>query len=128
MSLRRINPEKRALTGPTRAVIAARNSFCPVRSSDSQPGMQAFNASGSLRAAQVASSVAGTVRVPNISIVGSSSRPSCRPPAKLEIHLSTPTQAPRLRKHRRELLQAFQIVHRQEIVDVGKHGANARGP
>ncbi len=51
-----------AATGPTRAVIVTWNSVSDTRSIDSQPGMHACSVSGSLSAAQVASTDAGTVR------------------------------------------------------------------
>ena len=47
-------PENFARTGPTFATTIASKALSPSWVSDSQPGMQAFNTSGSLRASQTA--------------------------------------------------------------------------
>ena len=58
-----IRPVNLAETGPTRAVIATRNSVSDARSIVSHPGMHALSVSGSFNAAHVASTDAGTVRL-----------------------------------------------------------------
>src|SRR5215475_1929559 len=121
MSLRRSSPVKRALTGPTRAVTAALSSFSPVRSIDSQPGMHALSVSGSLSAAHVVSIDAGTVRELVNSIFNPSLRCSRGASAQFEFGFRPTAKASSSRKRGRELLQALEIVHWQEVVHVREH-------
>src|SRR5262245_54405144 len=95
MSLRRISPVKRALTGPMRVVTAALSSFSPLFSIDSQPGMHALSVSGSLSAAHVVSTEAGTLRVLVNSILASSSKDSRGAAAELVVGFRLATKAPR---------------------------------
>src|SRR2546430_10612517 len=132
MSDKTMRPVNFAETGPTRAVIATLNSVSETRSIDSQPGMQALSVSGSFSAAQVFSTDAGTVRLLVISMRGVSS--ACDLRLRGSAHAleagraRRPTGGVRLCKCRCELLQALQIVHRQQLVDIGQHRANARRP
>ena len=64
-----MRPLNLADTGPTRAVIATWYSLSDTLSIDSQPAMHAFSTSGSLSAPQVVSTLAGTSRLPLISMV-----------------------------------------------------------
>src|SRR5664279_2902683 len=123
ISLMTMRPEKRALTGPTRAVIVNLYSLSDTRSTDSQPAMHALSTSGSLSARQVVSTSAGTVRLPFISMLSSAVRLSRR--EALGTCAGTSGVA---RKCRSELSQAFEIVHRQKFVDVRQHRADARRP
>src|SRR5437667_7100427 len=132
MSDRTIRPLNLAETGPTRAVIATLSSVSETRSIDSQPGMQALSVSGSFSAAQVFSTDAGSVRLLVNSMRGVSS--ACDLRLRGSAHALEPgsarypTDGVRLRKCRCELLQALQIVHRQQLVDIGQHRANAGRP
>src|SRR2546428_5891744 len=132
MSDRTMRPLNLAETGPTRAVIATLNSVSDTRSIDSQPGMQALSVSASFSAAQVFSTDAGTVRLLVNSMRGVSS--ACDLRLRGSAHALEPgsarhpTGGVRLRKCHCELLQALQIVHRQQLVDIGQHRANARRP
>src|SRR6266853_2739228 len=115
-----MRPAKRALTGPTRAVMVNRYSLSETRSTDSHPGMQALSTSGSLSARQVVSMSAGTVRLPFISM--SSSAVVLLRREAFCIH----TAARRVARGcgsecGSELRQALEIVDRQEFVDVGQH-------
>src|SRR5215470_16687400 len=121
MSLRRSSPVKRALTGPTRAVTAALSSFSPVRSIDSQPGMHALSVSGSLSAAHVVSTDAGTVRELVNSIFNPSLRCSRGASAQFEFGFRLTAKASWSGKRSREFLQAFEIVYWHEIVHVRQH-------
>src|SRR5438132_13053810 len=60
---RMMRPLNLAETGPTRAVIATLSSVSETRSIDSQPGIQLLSVSGSLSAAHVVSTDAGTARL-----------------------------------------------------------------
>src|SRR6202790_5500319 len=115
-----MRPVKRALTGPTRAVMVNRYSLSDTRSTDSHPGMQALSTSGSLSARQVVSMSAGTVRLPFISMSSSAVVLSRR--EAFCIH-ATATRVTRGCGSERgsELRQALEIVHGQKFVDVGQH-------
>src|ERR1700682_713748 len=118
-----MRPVKRALTGPTRAVVFIRYSWSETRSTDSHPAMHALSTSGSLSARQVVSMSAGTVRLPFISMLSSvlvlSRREAFRTHAAAR---GVP------RKRRGELRQTFEIVHRQKFIDVRQHRPDARRP
>src|SRR5205085_3670924 len=116
-------PEKRALTGPTRAVMISLYSWSDTRSTDSHPAMHALSTSGSFSARQVVSTSAGTVRLPFISMSWSAvSLLSCE---ALGVDATARGVA---RESSGELHQALEIVHRQEFVDVRQHRPDARRP
>src|SRR3984893_11622057 len=127
ISANTMRPAKRALTGPTRAVMANRYSLSDTRSTDSHPAMHALSTSGSLSARQVVSISAGTVRLPFISmsmsaVVLSRGEAIC-------IHAPAGRVARGCGSERgSELCQAVEVVHRQKFVDVGQHRPDACGP
>src|SRR5450432_1717238 len=124
MSDSTMRPLNFADTGPTRAVIATEYSLSATRSIDSQPAMHALSTCGSLSARQVASTLAGTTRLLLISMAvpfeGGSrgSGQQLRPTPAAHVRAA--------RKRARQLLQAFQIMHRKEFIDIRQHGADAR--
>src|SRR6266851_683120 len=127
ISARTMRPVKRALTGPTRAVIVNRYSLSDSRSTDSHPGMQALSTSGSLSARHVVSMSAGTVRLPFISMSSSAVFLSRR--EAFCIHAAARRVARRCGSERgSELRQALEIVDRQKFVDVGQHRPDACRP
>src|SRR6202790_3573408 len=111
-----MRPVKRALTGPTRAVIVNRYSLSDARSTDSHPAMHALSTSGSLSARQVVSMSAGTVRLPLISMTSSAVVLSRR--EALRIHAAPRSAARRCGSEcGGELLQALEFVHPQKLVE-----------
>src|SRR5690349_9607028 len=108
-------PLKRALTGPTLSATTALNASSPVRSTDSQPAMQAFSTCGSLSAAQVVSTEAGMSRSPCSSI----GYPSLKLSEKRGGVQRRCTQGPA------QIRQAREIVDRQEPIDIGQQRAHA---
>src|ERR1700681_2245830 len=113
-------PVKRALTGPTRAVMVNRYSLSDTRSTNSHPAMHALSTSGSLSARQVVSMSGGTVRLPFISMSSSAVVLSRR--EAFCIHAAASPVARRCGSERSsELRQALEIVHRQKFVDIGQH-------
>src|ERR1700694_4282650 len=123
ISAKTMRPVKRALTGPTRAVIVNRYSLSDTRSTDSHPAMHALSTSGSLSARQVVSISAGTVRLAFISM--SSSALSLSRREAFSTHAAARCVA---RKRRSELRQVLKIVHRKKFIDVGQHRTDARRP
>src|ERR1700676_3464098 len=120
ISAKTMRPVKRALTGPTRAVIVNRYWFSDTRSTDSHPAMHALSTSGSLSARQVVSMSAGTVRLPLISMSSSAVVLSRR--EAFCIHAAARRVARGCGSEcGGELRQALEIVHRQEFVDVRQH-------
>src|ERR1700730_594421 len=120
ISARTMRPVKRALTGPTRAVMANRYSLSDTRSTDSHPAMHALSTSGSLSARQVVSMSAGTVRLPFISmsmaaVVLSRREAFCIHAAASRVARGCGTECGS------KLRQALEIVDRQKLVDVGQH-------
>src|ERR1700682_4171624 len=115
-----MRPVKRALTGPTRAVVFIRYSWSETRSTDSHPAMHALSTSGSLSARQVVSMSAGTVRLPFISmsmsaVVLSRREAFCIHAAASRVARGCGSECGG------ELRQALEIVDRQKFVDVGQH-------
>src|ERR1700681_157562 len=120
ISARTMRPVKRALTGPTRAVMVNRYSLYDTRSTDSHPAMHALSTSGSLSARQVVSMSAGTVRLPLMSMSMSAVVLSRR--EAFCIHAAASRVARGCGSERSsELRQALEIVDRQKFVDVGQH-------
>src|SRR5512146_3390873 len=116
MSLIVILPLNRADTGPTRAAMTTAYALSPDRTNDSQPGRHAFRTSGSFSAAHTACGRAGTMRMLASSIASTRSgwhRCAARSRACERV---------------REIGERFEVVHRQEVVDVRQERLDARRP
>ena len=120
-------PVNRADTGPTRAAIDDPPCVVAVtRSSDSQPGTQALSTPGSLSAAQTV----GRRRGHDARAGQSPSRCSLQCcPARSAQSRTRGRRSPRAgaSSAAASSVEACEIVHRQEIVDVRQHRADARG-